>query len=46
MLFRAEVHRLGTLPPLEIAEVRRCEAVPGNWTYPQIQPKLLKRLQV
>ena len=46
MLFRAEVRRLGTLPPLEIAEVRCCEAVPGSWTYPQIQPKLLKRLQV
>lgn len=46
MLFRAEVRRLGTLPPLEIAEARCCEAVPGSWTYPQIQPKLFKRLQV
>ena len=38
------VRRLGTLPPLEMAEMRCCEAVPGSWTYPQIQPKLLKAI--
>ena len=44
LLCRAEVRALGTLPPLEIAEVRACDTVPGPWTYPQIQPRLLRYL--
>lgn len=43
VLFHARVRRLDALPPLEIAEVRAAPTPPGPWTYPQIQPHLLRR---
>lgn len=43
MLFWAEIHRFGELPPLEIGEVVLSEALPEAWTYPLIQPLLLEK---
>lgn len=43
MLYVADVTRRGTLPPLEIAECRAFSQPPRRWTYPQIQPRLLRR---
>lgn len=44
MLYRAEVSTLGKLPEgSEIAEVRLLGELPENWTYPDIQPHLLKK---
>ena len=44
MLYRAEVRALGELPAdFEMAEVRRFDALPSSWTYPEIQPLLLRR---
>ena len=41
MLYRAEIARFDALPPLEIAEICLTETLPGDWTYPTIQPLLL-----
>lgn len=44
MLSFAEIHEFGPLPPLEIKGVRLFRELPENWTYPEIQPKLLRRV--
>lgn len=42
LLCRADVHACGPLPEgTEIAETRTFDKLPGNWTYPEIVPKLL-----
>lgn len=43
MLFSAVIDVFGPLPPLEIAEVRPFDQLPKQWTYPDIQPILLRR---
>ncbi len=44
MLYRAELETLGSLPAdSEIAEVFLLESLPQHWTYPDIQPYLLKK---
>lgn len=43
-LFRAEVHGFGPLEN-EIAEIALGDAPPGEWTYPAIQPYLMKRVR-
>lgn len=43
LLCRAEIETLGPLEH-EIAEIRLGENPPGEWTYPDIQPHLLKKL--
>lgn len=43
MLFRAEIKTFGPLE-WEIEEIRLSDDPPGPWTYPNIQPGLLKRL--
>ena len=43
LLCRAEVTAFDPLEN-EIEEIRLCSAPPGEWTYPQIQPKLLERI--
>ena len=45
MLYLADVTDLGPLPPLEIAEIRLTGEPPGPWTYPNIQPLLMARIQ-
>ena len=43
MLFSAEVFSLGPLE-YEIEEIRVADEVPGQWTYPDIQPCLMNRI--
>ena len=43
MLLRAEVTSFGPLE-FEIVEIRISSGAPGAWTYPAIQPHLLKKL--
>lgn len=44
MLFGARIQSLGALPrDFEMAEVKLTKALPEEWTYPQIQPFLLKK---
>lgn len=43
MLLHADVETFGPLKH-EIAEIRLNENPPGEWTYPDIQPHLLKKL--
>ncbi len=45
MLFYADVEEFADKPDSEIAEVRLLESCPENWTYPEIQPMLLKRAE-
>jgi len=47
MLFFAQVHELGAMPPMEIAEIAPGERMPApeHCTYPQIQPLLFNRVQ-
>lgn len=44
MLYYAKVTSFGTLPPLEIEYIELFEELPKNWTYPEIQPKLLQKV--
>ena len=43
-LFFAEIERLGPLPPFEIEELLWTETLPERWTYPEIQPELLREV--
>lgn len=46
-LFYAEIRSFGELPPLEIEKVVLFDSLPSSsdqWTYPEIQPKLLQRI--
>lgn len=45
MLYFADIFTFGELPALEIEEVKLFDDLPENWTYPLIQPKLLKEAQ-
>ena len=44
MVFAAEIHTLGEIPPSEMAEVRAFDALPDNLTYPAITPELFAYL--
>lgn len=44
-VFRADLERLGPLPASEIAEVAHFEHLPGQLTYPAIQPLLLDEVR-
>lgn len=43
MLYFATIASLGELPPLEIERIELFDVLPNNWTYPEIQPKLLQK---
>ncbi|MEG0355996.1 MAG: hypothetical protein RR621_10145 [Lachnospiraceae bacterium] len=43
MLYFAEITSFGELPPLEIERIELFNILPTNWTYPEIQPKLLQK---
>lgn len=45
MLFYADIEEFGDMPESEIAEVRLLDSCPENWTYPEIQPELLKKIK-
>ncbi len=45
MLFYAEIKSFGQLPDYEIQKVELFTELPESWTYPQIQPILLKRVR-
>lgn len=48
MLYYADITRLGPLPAqfeMERLELFDSQALPDAWTYPMIQPKLLKQVQ-
>lgn len=44
MLFFADIASFGQLPPLEMERIELFDALPTNWTYPEIQPKLLQKV--
>ena len=45
MLFFAEIQAFAEKPASEIEEVRLFDALPQRWTYPLIQPMLLKEYE-
>ena len=48
MLYYADVKELGALPAFEIRETRLFDALPDRkdfWTYPDIQPFLLRKVR-
>ncbi len=45
MLYYAEIKELGTLPDMEMEAVVLFEEVPGNLTYPLIQPRLMDKIK-
>lgn len=45
MLYYAVISRLGELPPLEIETIRFFDEAPKEWTYPEIQPKLMSKVR-
>lgn len=44
MLYFAEIFSFGDLPDFEMQSVERFDQLPPNWTYPQIQPALLRKI--
>ena len=44
MLFYAEIVSFGELPYSEIEKVYFMDTLPDNWTYPHIQPQLIKKV--
>lgn len=45
MLYYADIAQLGPLPPSEIERIDLLEELPRAWTYPLIQPVLIKKVQ-
>lgn len=45
MLYFADIYEFEELPALEIEKIEFFEKLPTKWTYPLIQPELLKRVQ-
>ena len=45
MLYYASVTSFDELPPFEIGEVQLFDELPVDWTYPEIQPKLLQKVR-
>lgn len=45
MLYFADIIEFGKLPPLEIEKVELFDEPPTKWTYPLIQPFLLKQVE-
>ena len=41
VVFLAEITRRGGIPQSEMEEVRPSAEIPGEWSWPQIQPKIL-----
>lgn len=45
MLFFAEIQRFDVLPELEIESIQLFDELPEKWTYPEIQPHLLREVK-
>lgn len=45
MLYYADITKFEELPGYEIEKIELFDNLPDNWTYPEIQPKLLKKTQ-
>ncbi len=45
MLYFADIIEFGELPPLEIEKIELLDVLPQKWTYPLIQPLLLKQVK-
>ncbi len=45
MLYFADIYEFEKLPALEIEKIELLDALPSEWTYPLIQPKLLKKAE-
>jgi len=45
MLFFAEIEMFEELPKMEIEKIELFDGLPEKWTYPLIQPKLMKKIQ-
>jgi NTP pyrophosphohydrolases including oxidative damage repair enzymes len=43
MLYFARIRRFDPLPQSEIEKILLLDGLPDNWTYPQIQPKLIEK---
>ncbi|MTI46530.1 NUDIX hydrolase [Sporosalibacterium faouarense] len=43
-LFYAKIFEIGKLPDSEICEIKLTDTITGDLTYPEIQPKLAKRV--
>ena len=44
MLYYAIINSFEELPPLEMERIALFDELPKDWTYPQIQPTLLKKV--
>lgn len=44
MLYFADITKFDELPVYEIDKIELFDNLPDNWTYPEIQPKLLERV--
>lgn len=45
MLYLADIIKFEELPGFEMEKMELFDKLPDNWTYPDIQPKLLKKVQ-
>lgn len=45
MLYFADITKFEELPGYEIEKIELFDNLPDNWTYPEIQPKLLEKVQ-
>lgn len=45
MLFYADIYQFSPLPAFEIERIELMDSLPDNWTYPDIQPWLLKKIK-
>jgi 8-oxo-dGTP diphosphatase len=45
MLYFANIEEFGKLPMMEIEKIELFDGLPGKWTYPLIQPKLIEKIQ-
>lgn len=43
-LYYANIKEFGKLPNFEIERIELFDKLPDNWTYPEIQPKLLEKI--
>lgn len=44
MLYYADINDFKNLPGFEIAKIELFDKLPDNWTYPEIQPKLIEKV--
>jgi 8-oxo-dGTP diphosphatase len=44
MLYYADIKEFEKLPGFEIEKIEFFDMLPNNWTYPEIQPKLIEKV--